>query len=163
MLVEIEGVVFGPDQDIEKFIIDHIDGAKKEIYLMVFWLTWKPIADALLRAYHRNVELRVLLDRRSFEEKLVDRHLTKEVNVPEYMANSGLQKGCLKKYDGELLHHKIILIDGNKVLTGTCNFFNASLARHEEHYMLLESFDLYDVFKSRFEFLWKNRTVDLED
>ena len=162
MLVEAEEIVFGPDQDIEKFVIDHIDSAEKEIYLMVFWLTWKPIADALLRAHHRNVRLRILLVRRSFEEKLIDKHPIKEVNVPEYVVSSGLQKKCLKRYDGELLHHKIVLIDGNKILTGTCNFFNASLTRHEEHYMLLESFDLYNVFKSRFEFLWENRAADLE-
>ena len=96
MLVEAEEIVFGPDQDIEKFVIDHIDSAEKEIYLMVFWLTWKPIADALLRAHHRNVRLRILLDRRAFEEKLIDKHPIKEVNVPEYVVSSGLQKECLK-------------------------------------------------------------------
>ena len=51
MQAKINELIFGPDQNIEKFVIDNINRAKKEIKMMVFWFTWKPIADALNKAF----------------------------------------------------------------------------------------------------------------
>ena len=74
-----------------------------------------------------------------------------EINVPKYLWSKGLSNIMI--YSGELLHHKTILIDEDIVLTGTCNFFNASINRHEEVYMRIKSRELKNVFETRFETL----------
>ncbi len=125
MLVDIEKIIFGPDENISDLVISEIDKAKNEIKVMAFWFTWKPIADALLAAHTRGVKVGLLLDSRSAEEKLKDVDKDRELVVPEYLSDNGILD--VRIYNGELLHHKIVLIDGDTVLTGTCNFFNASI------------------------------------
>ena len=79
--------------------------------------------------------------------------------VPKYLSEAGFKEEEIKIYDGELLHHKVILIDAEKVLMGSCNFFNGSIKRHEEHYMLAVSNELYDAFFKKFKELWTNNTT----
>ena len=162
MHAEIKKVCFGPDDNIAEFVIQQIDQAETNIKLMVFWLTWKPIADALLRAKKRNVEINIILDSRSAEKKQKDVDLQNEVVVPNYLNQNGIQEKDIKIYEGELLHHKVILIDKKFIMMGSSNFFNASLLRHEENYMLIESQELYDIFSKRFNFLWEQKTKQLD-
>lgn len=150
---EIHKILFGPDEDIESFIISQIRSAKKSITVLAFWFTWKPVADSLIEAYQRGVKVRLVLDKRSCEVKLKDVDAVNELVVPRYLESCGISKEDILIYDGELMHHKTILIDDDIVLTGTCNFFNASINRHEEVYMLMRSKKLKDVFKRRFDTL----------
>ena len=154
MKVEIKKLLFGPNDNIEKFVIEEINKAKKEINIMVFWFTWKPIADALLRALARGVNINLILDSRSTEKKIQDVDVEKELIVPKYLLENGFKREKIKIYNGELLHHKIILFDDENVLMGSCNFFNGSIKRHEEHYMLAISDELYDTFYNKFKELW---------
>jgi len=150
---EIHKILFGPDENIESFIISQINSAKKGIIVLAFWFTWKPIADSLIEAHQRGVKVRLVLDKRSCEVKLKDVDPVRELVVPRYLESCGINKEDILIYDGELMHHKTILIDDDIVLTGTCNFFNASINRHEEVYMLMRSKKLKDVFKRRFDTL----------
>ena len=145
---KIHKILFGPDEDIETFILNQIDLAKSSITMLVFWFTWKPIADKLNQAAKRGVDVRMILDSRSAEVKNKDVHPTNEVLIPKYLNDCKVHI-----YNGELLHHKTILIDEETVLTGTCNFFNASINRHEEYYMLIKSKELKKCFERRYEFL----------
>jgi len=160
MLVNVRDILFGPDDDIEHFVIDEIDKAKRHLNVMVFWLTWKPIADAILRAYKRRVKVKLLLDVRSTEEKMKDMDVDREIHVPSYLIENGLGKEMIRVYNGELLHHKIILLDGEKTLLGSCNFFNASITRHEENYMLVEGENFNSIFMDRFKNLWNNKSFE---
>lgn len=150
---EIHKILFGPDEDIQSFIIEQIRTAKKNIAVLAFWFTWKPIADSLIEAHQRGVNVRLVLDKRSCEAKLKDVHPVNELIVPKYLESCGISKEDILIYDGELMHHKTILIDDDIVLTGTCNFFNASINRHEEVFMLMRSKRLKDIFNTRFETL----------
>tara|TARA_A100001515_G_scaffold23731_3_gene18347 strand:- start:4440 stop:4916 length:477 start_codon:yes stop_codon:yes gene_type:complete len=145
---KIHKILFGPDDDIESFILNEIDLAKKNITMLVFWFTWRPIADKLNEAAKRGVDVRMILDSRSTEIKMKDVHPTKETLIPNYLNDCKVYI-----YDGELLHHKTILIDDDIVLTGTCNFFNASINRHEENYMLIKSKELKKCFEQRYDLL----------
>lgn len=147
---KIHKILFGPQDNIEQFVINQIDSAKKCIKMMVFWFTWKPIAKALLRAAKRGVDVEIILDKRSTEIKQKDVDLENEVLVPEFMSRDDLNNVKIFTYQGELLHHKTILIDDDNVTTGSCNFFNASINRHEENYMLIESKKLNEKFRNKF-------------
>ena len=153
---KIHKVLFGPDDNIEHFITDQLDKAKETISMMVFWFTWKPIAERLLEANKRGVKIKMILDSRSAEIKQKDVDIENETLIPEFLTKAGLEDCEVNIYGGELLHHKTILIDDDIVLTGTCNFFNASINRHEENYMLIQSKELKDLFQKRYDFIKKN-------
>ena len=162
MLADIQKILFGPAENISDFVISEINKAQYQIKIMAFWFTWKPIADAILRAHSRGVKISLILDSRSAEEKLKDVDKERELIVPKYLIDNGINESDIKIYNGELLHHKIVLIDEDRVLTGSCNFFNASINRHEEHYMSIKSKELYDIFCRRYQHLWDHQTNKFE-
>lgn len=51
--------------EIDKFIINQIDSAKSSVKVCVFIYEWQPIADALIRAHKRGIEVELLTDYRS--------------------------------------------------------------------------------------------------
>jgi phosphatidylserine/phosphatidylglycerophosphate/cardiolipin synthase-like enzyme len=53
---------FAPWNDIEGLVVEVMGRAKKEILLQAYLLTSKPIAQALIQAHRRGVQVRVLLD-----------------------------------------------------------------------------------------------------
>ena len=161
--MKVDDLIFGPESDIASFVIQNIEAAQSDIKLMVFWFTWVPIADSLIAAHRRGVKVKMVLDSRSAERKNKDVDEKNEAIIPKYLSAAGFDEDQILIYDGELLHHKIILIDEDIVLTGTCNFFNASLNRHEEHYMKIQSEELHEKFNERFAYLegqstkWRNK------
>ena len=155
---EIHNILFGPEDNIEGFIINQIEQAQSNISLLVFWFTWKPIADALIRANKKGIKIKMILDSRSNEIKMKDVDKTNETLIPKYILDRTDDNCSIFIYNGELLHHKTILIDDDIVLTGTCNFFNASINRHEENYMLIKSKKLKQRFEERFEMLQHKST-----
>jgi len=145
---KIHRVLFGPTDNIEEFIKQELDSAKKSITMMIFWFTWKPIAQKIIEAAQRGVKIEILLDKRSTEIKLKDVDPINETLIPDFL--SGFDNIKIYIYEGELLHHKVILIDEDRVLNGSCNFFNASINRHEENYMSVQGKELKDKFYERF-------------
>ena len=51
-----------------------------------------------------------------------------------------------------------MLIDQIRVLSGSCNLFNASLNRTEEYCIIQEDQDLYKIFIKQFKKLWKEKS-----
>tara|TARA_B100001094_G_C18188302_1_gene805380 strand:- start:37 stop:510 length:474 start_codon:yes stop_codon:yes gene_type:complete len=153
--VKVKQVVFSPQENIENFIIKNIDKSKQQLRIMAFWFTWEPFAKAVVRAYNRGVDVKMILDARSLEKKRIDVS-KEEIEVVPYFTDHGLGDK-IKIYSGELFHYKVILSDYKNVMNGSCNFFNASLKRHEENYMMMESSKLYSIFLEQFENLWENK------
>ncbi|MAH48858.1 hypothetical protein CMI37_23730 [Candidatus Pacearchaeota archaeon] len=156
MNTSVKRVIFSPEEDIKEFFIDEINEAKKEIKLATFWFTWKPIAYALSKALKKGVDIKIILDSRSLEKKQKDVH-NEEIETVPYL----LEKGFVDRiriYNGEMLHYKLMLIDGRRVLNGSCNLFNASLNRTEEYCMVTEGEDLYEIFVKQFYKLWKDKS-----
>ena len=147
---KIHKILFGPQDNIENFVVEQIGLATKSIKMMVFWFTWKPIVEALLKAAKKGIKIEIILDKRSAEVKQKDVDLENEVLVPEFISRYNFNNIKIFVYQGELLHYKTILIDDDIVTTGSCNFFNASLNRHEENYMLIESKKLNEKFTNKF-------------
>ena len=140
---------------MERFIVENIDASQDNLKVMAFWFTWRPIAEALLRAHNRGVKVRMILDSRSAEPKQKDVHEL-EMEVIPYFVENGMAQN-IRIYSGELLHYKVFMYDNERVINGSCNLFNASLNRHEENYMLMRSPDLYEIFDTQFEEIWRSK------
>ena len=153
--VTVEKLVFSPEEDIKQFIIDSIDQSQETLKVMAFWFTWRPIAEAIARAYHRGVDTKLILDSRSAEKKEKDVHDLEIQVIPYFLKHGMLQN--IKIYSGELFHYKVFMYDSVNVINGSCNLFNASLNRHEENYMLLKSPELYTAFDNQFEKMWRSQ------
>jgi phosphatidylserine/phosphatidylglycerophosphate/cardiolipin synthase-like enzyme len=130
--------VFSPGEGHE--IVELIDSAEKSIDIEVYAFTSRDIVDALVRAKHRDVEIRIILDR--INREMHDELLAKGFNV----------KYATKAY--KTTHSKIMIIDNKKVLVGSHNFSNSALYKNREASVIISNSDVVAEFAEEFEMDW---------
>jgi phosphatidylserine/phosphatidylglycerophosphate/cardiolipin synthase-like enzyme len=131
---------FSPDEGAEQVLVDNIDRAKKSVRIQAYLFTAPPIADALIAAHNRGVSVEVLVDK-------------KMRTAPKSQTARVAQAGIPLLFDEvhHTAHNKIILIDGNKVITGSYNFAKNIDRKNAENFVILESVPLYDQYRAQWE------------
>jgi phosphatidylserine/phosphatidylglycerophosphate/cardiolipin synthase-like enzyme len=124
-------VAFTPGDDAASLIIDAIQKAKRQVLVQAYSLTHKEIAQALVDARQRRIEVQVIADPVQDE-----RGRTSQV---AWLAAAGVPVWL----DGEhaAAHNKVMVIDSGMaeavVITGSYNFTHAAQFRNSENLLLL--------------------------
>lgn len=124
-------VVFSPGGDAEGAIVRSLLDARKSVDVQAYVFTSRPLAHALLAAWQRGVQVRVLADREMTEE-------TENSQIP-VLAQAGIPVWLETRYAAA--HNKIILIDALEaeptVITGSFNYTYSAQARNAENLLIL--------------------------
>ena len=125
---EILAIYFTPPAGAASGLIKQIDGAKKSIKVMAYGFTAKNLAEALVRAKRRGVEVSLIQDEKSSQNN--------RETLPILLAG-----GVEVRSDGKhaIQHNKVILIDDDIVITGSYNFTNSAEKRNAENIMIVRS------------------------
>lgn len=135
--------VFGPE--CEELLIKEINRAETEILVAIYSITRRNITSALVSATKRGVTVRVKYDAKSYEWK-----------------GMTVAIGYLKKRDVQCtpvqmtgkyakMHHKFMIIDRKRVLTGSYNYTSAGSTENYENLVLIESAQIAKAFAAEFE------------
>lgn len=109
-----EGVaVYFKPKKIREAIVRRINDAKNRIYVQAYSFTSDDIARALVAAHKRGVKVTVILDAEKADKK----------SEMGFLSKRGIDTYIDSKHDKA--HNKIILIDGQTVITGSFNFNDA--------------------------------------
>lgn len=124
-------VAFSPDGGGERIIVDAINGAQRQILVQAYGFTDKAILGALVRAKQRGADVRVILDKSN------DRS---DSNQSRYsgattMVNAGIPVWI--DFEPAIAHNKVMIIDGNEVITGSFNFTTSAQHRNAENVLIL--------------------------
>ena len=141
MTVELLGVYFTPPANAVTAIIKAIDASDREVLVQAYGFTHNGIAQALVRAHQRGVLVRVLLDKKSASS---NRYV---ISVLQHAQIDVRQDG-----KHAIAHNKVMVIDLNKVITGSFNFTNSAATRNAENFLILKSEDLAQQYRLQ----WKN-------
>lgn len=146
-------VGFSPDDQIEDAIVNTIKEASDSVSMMVFKLNSKAIVAVLEEAIRRNVNVRVIVDRKLLRKKS-DAAILQNSNIP-YKIYEGI--------NGEILHHKVTIVDSDLVIVGTGNYVEEDFKNNQESIVIIESAPLFNYFALEFEGLWNraNRNKEL--
>lgn len=126
-------VAFSPDGGGEKIIVEAIYQAQQRILVQAYGFTDKAILTALARAKERGVDVRVILDKSN------DRSNSNESRYSgaTYMRNAGVPVWI--DYKPAIAHNKVMIIDGNEVITGSFNFTSSAQHRNAENVLVLNN------------------------
>jgi len=108
---EIIDVYFSPKGGCTEAIVRQIYGAKKEVLVISYLLTSKPIAQAIVEAYNRGVSVLVVLDKSNKNSKYSPADFLSYYGIPVYIDSAHA-----------IMHNKVIIIDNEVVITGSFNF-----------------------------------------
>jgi phosphatidylserine/phosphatidylglycerophosphate/cardiolipin synthase-like enzyme len=109
-------VYFSPGTDCGQLIIDKVRMAKKRVYVQAYSFTSDRIAKALVEVHKRGVEVKVILDDDKADKK----------SELDFLSRKGIDTYLDSRH--EKAHSKVILIDGQTIITGSFNFSD----RHDE-------------------------------
>ena len=150
---EIEKCLFNSGDNVIEEIIKTMSNATSSIYVMHFWFSWKPIADALISAHKRDVKVNVLTDQRSLVKNMQDEQQTYSITVPEYLFDNGIKR--IAVHVNQLMHHKVIIVD-DIVIVGSLNLFKVSIYENCENIIFIKSKNVCEFYKKEFESIFQN-------
>ena len=128
----------------EKLLVHAIDESKHSIHIQAYSFTNSRIAEAIVRAFKRGVDVQVILDKSQFSDKYSSATFLKSTGITVV--------GDLKP---AIAHNKVMIFDQQSVFTGSFNFTRSAQDRNAENGILisgdLELAKLYtENWKARF-------------
>ena len=117
---------FTPGENCTGAIVHALGGATRTILAQAYSFTSAPIAKALLDAHKRGVQVQVILDKSQRSEKY---------SSADFLANQGVP--VMIDANHAIAHNKVIVIDGETVLTGSFNFTKAAQDRNAENLLII--------------------------
>jgi phosphatidylserine/phosphatidylglycerophosphate/cardiolipin synthase-like enzyme len=107
-------------------IVQVLGNAKHTILVQAYAFTSAPIAQALLDAHKRGVQVQVVLDQSQRSEKY---------SSADFLANQGVP--TMIDAEHAIAHNKIMVIEGETVITGSFNFTKAAQEKNAEILLII--------------------------
>lgn len=137
--------LFAPDDGVANRLLDLIAGAQSEVAFLAFTFTSDPLADALLEAADRGVVVRGVIERDQAEAAGGDYARLRQSGLDVRLDNSP-----------GTLHHKLLLIDGRIVATGSYNFTRSAEQANDENVIILHDRQAAATLQAEFQRLYQS-------
>jgi phosphatidylserine/phosphatidylglycerophosphate/cardiolipin synthase-like enzyme len=138
---------FTPEDNLTDRIIELINNAKKSIHVMIFTFSKKEIAEALIQAKNRGIDVKVIA------EEYQSNYNWAQIN---YLKENGVNVILDKNY--KTFHHKTMIIDEEITITGSFNFTNSAQYYNDENSLVIHSEYISKVYEKEFKRLWEKYT-----
>jgi phosphatidylserine/phosphatidylglycerophosphate/cardiolipin synthase-like enzyme len=134
-------VYFSPRGGAQEAILEEIRRARRSIHVAMYSMTARPIADALIEARQRGVEVVAVLDRTQAASRYSAATILEAQGAEVWIATGS-----------GYMHHKFAIIDGQVLITGSKNWSARAEERNHENVMILEGRSaLVEAFAGEFE------------
>ena len=147
-------VLFSPDDKPRDYLVRYLSNAKKRIYAAIYMLTDKRIAQALIDAKDRKVDVQIITDKISWHSRF---------GKIKHIVENGITAFVFKTYQSAwapIMHNKFAVID-NSLWTGSFNWTVAASTKNQENVVLTNEKEVVERFLAHFEKL-KKRCEKLE-
>ncbi|HXG50475.1 MAG TPA: phospholipase D-like domain-containing protein [candidate division Zixibacteria bacterium] len=148
---------FTPQTRCSALIIREVDRAKTELLIAVYAFTSQELADAVVRAKRRGVNVQVVIDREfdTANERSRGRFLESQ-RVAVRRVSGARSDGA----EGEagLMHQKFAIVDRSIVFTGSYNWTYAADRFNEENLLMFRNAGaLAEEYRKAFTRLWEKK------
>jgi phosphatidylserine/phosphatidylglycerophosphate/cardiolipin synthase-like enzyme len=148
-------VLFSPDDRPTERLICMINEAKYKIYAAVYMLTDKNIANALIKAKERKVDVQVVIDTISYESSYGKGKTLEASGMTLYVFEPPKPASPTRAFfSGPIMHHKFALFD-NKLWNGSFNWTDKANRHNQENVIITDDPTAYSRFAACFERLKK--------
>lgn len=142
-------IYFSRSDPVANVLLREIASAKKSIYVLIYSITDAEIANALVAASKRGVDVKMVFDKSQGEEKnsLSD----------ELVAQLGPKRAVYRNGKGRgIMHEKMAVFDGLTVTLGSYNWTNNAKANNWENLILLRDAKIAAECTAEFNRVWQS-------
>lgn len=140
----VAGVGFSPGSDCKKIIVNHLSLARETLDICVFTISDNVIANAIVNAYKKGVEVRIISDNEKALDTGSDLHELAELGIPVKIDNSPNH-----------MHHKFSVSDKRELITGSYNWTRSAEIYNQENIIDIRYPETIRIYLDEFERLWK--------
>lgn len=137
-------LIFGSEADEVSALKQEIAGAERSIHIMTFVFSLEELAEAiLLQAARADLVVRGIFEKRN--------------STASWSQLPALHcAGAEMRQDGNryALHHKVIIIDENTVITGSFNYSNSAAKRNDENIVIIRNAQIANLYLDEWRRLW---------
>ena len=117
---------FSPESETISPLLSEIESAEESIHFMAFSFTHDAIGEAMRNRFKSGVKVRGV-----FEERHIDEH-------SEFAAMKAVGLPVIQDKNRAAMHHKVIVIDAETVVTGSYNFSKNAEKRNNENLLIIK-------------------------
>lgn len=138
-------VLYSPEDSVAARLLELIDGAQESIYFMAYSFTSNEIGNAIVERAQAGVTVAGVLDNGQINSN----------QGTEY--DAFLQAGLDVRQDGNtegLMHHKVLIIDRQIVVTGSYNFTASAEENNDENVVIIFDPDVAATYLEEFQHIY---------
>ena len=117
---------FSPRQGATELVVGTIDKARQSVRVAAYSFTSRPIADALVQAHQRGVDVEVVLDKSQRKRSLAG-----------FLKSSGIPVRINSHY--AIMHNKFMIIDAKVLELGSFNYTQSAEEKNAENVLVLRN------------------------
>jgi len=140
--IEVFGVYFSPRGGCENQVLYWIDRANVSIHTLIYSFTLDSIGDALVDAHSRGVEVQVV-----FEVQQISQY-------SEYQTLRAAGVAVRNDTNSDLMHNKVMIVDGMIVLTGSFNWSSSGENENNENLIVMNGTYVAGIYEGEFQKIW---------
>ncbi len=118
-------VYFSPRGGATSAVLQALDNANSNVLVQAYSFTSQPIAEALVRAHRRGVEVQAILDKSQSTQKYT---------AADVLVQAGIS--VLIDASHAIAHNKVMIVDNQTLITGSFNFTKAAEERNAENLLI---------------------------
>ena len=136
---------FAPEKEVMRHISGLVDMARSHIHFLAFSFTSRKLSTALIGALDRGVKVEGVFEKRGIKH-------------PSSKYRSLKKHGALVKFDNNpaIMHHKIIVIDGQIAIFGSYNFSGNAAQVNDENLLIIHDPFITALYEGEFQKLFKS-------
>lgn len=144
---------FSPDDDLETILIQLINAEQQSIKIAVFSFTNGDIANALLAAHKRGIEVEIITDISCLKDKFNKIDLLKKGGIKIFIYNPRNTTML-----NNIMHNKFVLfsknVNGKALLwTGSFNFTKSARINNQENVIIIDEKNLIERYQNQYALL----------
>ncbi len=134
-------VYFSPEDGADRRLVDLVKSAQESVNFLAYSFTQDELSGALLERSQAGVEVAGVMENRQVEANIGSEY--------EPLRDAGLDV----RLDGNPnnMHHKVIIIDGRIVVTGSYNFSRSAEERNDENSVVIYSPEIAALYLEEFQ------------
>lgn len=133
--------------NLNTILINNINTASKSVYVAIYSITKEDIADSIIEAKNRGLDVKIITDKINSQSKSEEAILKKfqKANIPIKVENHA-----------GLMHMKVCIINNSTVLTGSYNYTENATKENDENLLVIHNADLANQYITEFNSMWNN-------
>ena len=131
---------FSPDNDIISSLVKEIGSAKQSIHFMAFSFTEDALGSAMRDRFESGIDIQGVFEKRQISQ------------YSEYEQMKAAGMSVIQDRNKGTMHHKVIVIDEETVITGSYNFSKNAEERNSENLLIIkENPDIAQAYLAEFD------------